>query len=83
MYRARKQMPNENEKEIVRPVDTIQFDKDNDGDLMQLINNYAAAFNKYVMKKTPARNAIRNLLLNVLPKKTNELTNGTRQLAGG
>lgn len=76
-------MPNENEKEIVRPVDTIQFDKDNDGDLMQLINNYAAAFNKYVMKKTPARNAIRNLLLNVLPKKTNELTNGTGQLAGG
>ena len=76
-------MPNENEKEIVRPVDTIQFDKDNDGDLMQLINNYAAAFNKYVMKKTPVRNAIRNLLLNVLPKKTNELTNGTGQLAGG
>jgi len=76
-------MPNENEKEIVRPVDTIQFDKDNDGDLMQLINNYAAAFNKYVMKKTPARNAIRNLLLNVLPKKTNELINGTGQLAGG
>ena len=56
-----------NEEVIMRPVNTIQFDKDEDGDLMQLINNYALIFNELVMKRTSPRNAIRNFLSQALP----------------
>jgi hypothetical protein len=62
----------------MRPVNTIQFDKDEDGDLMQLINNYALVFNERVMKKTSPRNAIRNLLARVLPVEIKELRDGDR-----
>jgi len=65
-----------NEEVIMRPVNTIQFDKDNDGELMQLVNNYASVFNEKVMKKTPPRNAIRNFLIDELPKATKRLMGG-------
>ena len=72
-----------NENNIVRPVDTLQFTKNDDGDLLQLVNNYTAAFNEHVMKKTAARNVIRNLLFRILPKETEKLTgNNGGQLVG-
>lgn len=72
-----------NGNNIVKPVDTLQFTKSEDGDLLQLVNNYTAAFNKHVMKKTAARNAIRNLLFRVLPQETEKLTGNGGQLAVG
>ena len=60
----------ENNEFEMKPVDTIQFRKDDDPDVIQLVNEYASAFNKHVMKKTSPRNAIRNLLLRILPQET-------------
>ena len=75
-------MANE-EVTTMRPVNTIQFDRDNDGELMQLVNSYASVFNEKVMKRTPPRNAIRNFLIDELPKAINRLTgNNGGQPAG-
>jgi len=75
-------MANE-EVTTMRPVNTIQFDRDNDGELMQLVNSYASIFNEKVMKKTPPRNAIRNFLIDELPKAIAKITgNNGGQIAG-
>lgn len=60
----------------VRPVNTIAFNKDDDGELIQLVNGYASIFNEKVMKKTPPRNAIRNFLIDELPKAIKRLSGG-------
>ena len=75
-------MSNKQIEEItVRPVNTIQFDKNDDGDLMQLVNNYALIFNERVMKKTSPRNAIRNFLSQALPAEIERLrNNGNRKI---
>jgi hypothetical protein len=66
----------------VKPVNTIQFDKNEDGELMQLVNNYTSVFNDKVMKRTSPRNAIRNFLIVELPKAIKHLTGGNgEQLA--
>jgi len=71
------------EESKVRPVNTIQFNKDDDGELIQLVNSYASIFNERVMKKTPPRNAIRNFLIDELPKAIAELTGrGVNKQAG-
>jgi len=70
-----------NEEVIMRPVNTIQFDKDEDGDLMQLINNYALIFNELVMKRTSPRNAIRNFLAQALPGEIERIRNNGGQPA--
>lgn len=62
------------EETKVRQVNTIQFNNEDDGDLMMLINNFAQAYNEYVTKKTPPRNAIRNFLSEELPKAIARLT---------
>lgn len=74
-------MANEEVKVTVRPVNTIQFDKDNDGELMQHVNNYASVFNEKVMKKTPPRNVIRNFLIEELPKAIKRLMDGNGEKA--
>ena len=67
----------DNEKELrVKPVNTIQFDTNGDGDLMQIINNYTSVFNEKVMKRTSPRNAIRNFLIDELPKAIKRLSGG-------
>jgi len=66
----------ETEELKVRPVNTIAFNKDDDGELIQLVNSYASVFNEKVMKKTPPRNAIRNFLIDELPKATKRLMGG-------
>ena len=69
-----------NEEIGVRPVNTIQFDKGDDGELMQLVNNYASVFNERVMKKTSPRNAIRNFLIEELPRAIKRLNSNGDQL---
>ena len=73
----------ETEELKVRPVNTIAFNKDDDGELIQLVNSYASIFNEKVMKKTPPRNAIRNFLIDELPKAITKITgNNGGQIAG-
>ena len=67
------QMENEVKEFAVRPVNTIQFNREDDVELMQLINSYASIFNERIMKKTPPRNAIRNFLIEELPKAINRI----------
>jgi hypothetical protein len=69
-------MENQVKESAVKQVNTIQFDNKDDGDLMRLINNYAAIFNEKVMKKTPPRNVIRNFLIDELPKAIKRLSGG-------
>ena len=69
-----------NEEITMRPVNTIQFDKDEDGDLMQLVNNYALIFNERVMKRTSPRNAIRNFLSQALPREIERIHNNGGQI---
>lgn len=71
----------ENSERTMKPVDTIQFRKDDDGELIQLVNNYAAAFNEHVMSKSSPRNVIRNLLLRMLPQETEQLKKNHSNLA--
>ena len=71
----------ENAERTMKPVDTIQFRKDDDGELIQLVNNYAAAFDQHVMKSCSPRNIIRNLLLRILPQETQKLTKPAEQSA--
>ena len=71
----------ENAERTMKPVDTIQFRKDDDGELIQLVNNYAAAFDQHVMKNCSPRNIIRNLLLRILPQETQKLTTPAEQSA--
>jgi ribosomal protein S24E len=71
------------EESTVKEVDSIQYTKADDNELISLVNKYTEAFNTHVMKKTPARNAIRNLLLKMLPKETEAIIADGGQLAGG
>lgn len=73
-------MDNEVKEPVVKQVNTIQFDNKDDGDLMRLINNYTAIFNEKVMKRTPPRNAIRNFLIEELPKAIERIRNNGNQL---
>lgn len=68
------------EENVMVPVKTIQFDNKNDGDLLQLINNYASIFNEKVMLKIAPRNAIRNFLINELPKAISKLNGNGEQV---
>ncbi len=71
----------ENGESKMKPVDTIQFRKKDDGELIQLVNNYAATFNEHVMSKSSPRNIIRNLLLRVLPQETQKINETAGQSA--
>jgi hypothetical protein len=62
------------EEAKMKPVNTIAFNREDDGDLIQLINRFAQAYNDHVTKKTPPRNAIRNFLSDELPKAIARLT---------
>jgi hypothetical protein len=65
-------------KKVFKPVNTMRFTKDLDGELFRLINNYA-----HEMKGVSAHQAIRNLLFETLPQAIEQKKRGRESREAG